>query len=102
MDARDEKQIIKLAREGKQISKICDDFPQYDYWDVYCAVYGAGEKSALGTKRMITNRLNWLLKSSPQQQTDLIEEINDLVWHLYTRYQESQKKLDEIRHIINR
>lgn len=93
MDDRDKKQIIQFAREGMQITKICDAFPQYDYWEVYWAVYGAGEKSSLGTKRMISNRLKKMVAVSPSEQAELIEEINELVWHLYTRYQESQKKL---------
>lgn len=102
MDDRDEKQIAKLAREGKPISKICEDFPDYDYWDVYCAAYYAGERSSVGVKRMITNRLNKLDSANQKQQEELISEIKDLVWHLYVRYQEGQQKLDEIRKIINR
>lgn len=100
MDERDIRQIAKLASEGKQISKISDDFPQYDYWQVYWAVYGAGEKGPVGTKKMITNLLNKLTAASPEEQAALIEEINDLVWHLYNSYQESQKKLDAIRQVI--
>ena len=103
MDERDSKQMIQLAREGKTISKIWEqDFPVYDYCDIYCAVYGAGEKSSLGTKRMITNRLNKLVSAKGKQRDELITEINELVLHLYTRYQEGQQKLDDIRNIINK
>lgn len=103
MDKRDSEKIIQLAREGKQISKIWDeDFPNYDYWEIYVEVYGAGEKSSVGTKRMITNRLNKLSSLPQKEQDEVIKEIDELVWHLYSRYKESQHKLDEIRAVINR
>lgn len=103
MDKRDSEKMVQLAREGKQISKIWEeDFPQYDYWDVYVEVYGAGEKSSLGTKRMITNRLNKLSSIPKREQDELIQEIDELVCYLYNRYKESQQKLDDIRGVINR
>lgn len=103
IDKRDAEIMIRLAREGKQISKIWEeDFPQYDYIDIYVTIYGAGERSSLGIKRMITNRLQLLEKSPKKQQKEIIQEIDDLVCRLYYRFQESQKKLDEIRSVINR
>lgn len=103
MDKRDSEKMIQLAREGKQISKIWDeDFPQYDYWEIYVEVYGAGEKSSVGAKRMITNRLNKLSSLPKNEQDELIKEINELVCYLYDRYKESQQKLDDIRAVINR
>jgi len=44
----------------------------------------AGEPSAVGTKRKITNRLEKLKKVNPGQE-ELVEEINGFVWHLYHR-----------------
>jgi len=103
MDKRDSEKMIKLAREGKQISKILqEDFPNYDYWDIYCEIYGAGERSALGVKRMITNRLCKLTATPANEQQVIIDEINDLVYHLYSRFKENQEKLDEIRSTIAR
>lgn len=103
MDKRDSEKMIQLAREGKQISKIWEeDFSQYDYWDIYVEVYGAGEKSSLGTKRMITNRLYKLSSLSKKEQAELIKEIDELVCYLYDRYKESQQKLDDIRAVVNR
>lgn len=90
--------MIKLAREGKEITKIMkEDFPDYNYWDIYCEIYGAGERSVLGVKRMITNRLNKLTALPANEQQEIIEEIDNLVCHLYSRFKESQEKLDEIR-----
>jgi hypothetical protein len=103
MDKRDSDKMIQLAREGKGISKIWeDDFPNYDYWDIYIEVNTAGEKSSVGIKRMITNRLNKLPSLGKKEQQDLVNEINELVWHLYVRYKESQQKLDKIRGIITK
>ncbi|MGE7811246.1 hypothetical protein [Lysinibacillus capsici] len=103
MNKRDSEEMIRLAKEGKEISKIwSEDFNEYDYWEVYTEVYGAGERSSLGVKRMITSRLNKLAGTNNQEdREELIEEINELIWHLYSRYKESQQKLDEIRAIIN-
>ncbi|GIO06270.1 hypothetical protein J31TS6_22980 [Brevibacillus reuszeri] len=101
MDHRDSEKIIRLAREGKQISKIWEeDFPNYDYWEIYVEVHAAGERSSLGIKRMITGRLNKLQTVNGTEREEIIQEIDDLVSHLYSRYKESQKKLDEIRGII--
>jgi len=101
LDKRDSQKIIQLAREGKQIAKIWrEDFPQYDYWDIYVEAYAAGEKSAIGVKRMITTRLDKITSSTVEKQKELVDEIGELVGHLYSRYQEGQKSIDNIRKII--
>lgn len=102
-DERDIEKMVKLAREGKQISKIWEeDFPKYDYWDIYMGIHEAGEKSALGTKKKITHRLNKLETVPKREQEPIIDEIRELVDHLYIRYMESQKKLQEIRNVIEK
>ena len=64
MKKRHIKKAKQLASEGKQISKIYkEDLPNCDYWDIYWAVHEEGEKSALGVKRTITNRLNTLTET---------------------------------------
>jgi len=103
LDNRDSEKMKKLAREGKLISKICgEDFPQYSYSDVYAEIYGGGERSAMGVKKMISSRLKKLPSLSTKEQSDLIDEINDLVWDLYNRNKESQQKLEDIRAVIER
>lgn len=63
---------------------------------------GAGKRSSVGVKRMITARLNKLANTdSKADREDLIEEINDLVLRLYTRYKASQQNLEQVRDIIN-
>jgi len=102
MTNQDKEKMVLLAREGKRISKICkEDFQdEYTYDDVYFEVYAEGERSAMGVKRMISNRLKKLSTLSPQEQEKMIEEIDDHVWYLYSRYKESQTRIEDIRNII--
>lgn len=68
----------------------------------YFEVHGAGERSSVGVKRMITARLNKLIEADDKQnRIEIIDELNELVYHLYSRYKSSQQKLDEIRSILN-
>lgn len=98
INKRDAEKMKNLVREGKQISRIVDeDFPQYDYWDVYYEVYGAGEQSAQGVKWMITKRLNQLSSVDTQERQRIVEEVGELVWYLYENYKISRRKLDSIR-----
>jgi hypothetical protein len=41
-------------------------------------------------------------RTVPKREQQEIDEINELVSHMYTRYRDSQKKLDEIRGVISR
>jgi len=98
MNSREIAEMQTLAREGKQISKIKDEnYPKYEYWDIYNAVYGDGGRSARGTKKMISSRLNTLAGANKRERNEIIEEIHNLVWHLYDSLKSSQKKLDAIR-----
>ena len=98
---RDAGTIKNLAKEGKQISKIvAEDFPEYDYWDVYSVVYAARGQSAQGIKWMITNRLNQLVGANAQDRQSIIDELNDLIWNLYENYKSNQRKLDSIRRTL--
>jgi hypothetical protein len=99
----DSAMMIKLAQEGKQIAKIWrEDFPKYEYQDIYFEVYGNGERSAKGLKVMITNRLNSIQgTSSKKQQKLIIDELHDLVWHLYEQHKSNQKKIDSIRKALD-
>ena len=101
---QDREKIIELAREGKQLTKIMEeDFPEYEYWEIYEVVYSDGGKSALGVKRTIANRLKTLRDPnlSDDEKEEIIDEIDELVWHLYDSLKTSQSKLDAIRKIMN-
>ncbi|MGN5044517.1 hypothetical protein [Aeromonas veronii] len=104
MEKKHALEIQKLVREGKQISKVMEEnFPEYEYWDIYMAAYDGGERSALGVKRMITNRLNKMVESrKSSERKEIQEELDALVWHLYESLKDSQKKLEKIRRIINK
>jgi len=99
---KDKAAIHSLVKEGKPISKILkEDFPEYEYWEIYEVVHAGGGKSALGTKRMIANRLITLSNSGKKQERDaIIEEIDDLVWHLYKSLKSNRRILDKLRKII--
>lgn len=95
---KDSQKMQRLAQEGKQISRIQkEDFRDYSYWDVYIEVYGAGERSSRGIKRMIAERLNKLISSPKNERRIIVSEIDELVWHLYDNHKINQKKIDAIR-----
>lgn len=98
----DSKKMQRLAQEGKKISAIRkEDFPKLSYWDVYVEVYGAGKRSALGVKRMITTRIEAVAASkSKKERMAIAEELQELVWHLYDNHKLNQAKLAKIRAIL--
>ncbi len=50
--------IQALAAEGKQITKImAEDFPEYEYIEIYEATSDSSWKTTQGVKRAITKRL---------------------------------------------
>ncbi len=104
MNKKDKSEIQALAQEGKQISKIMEqDFPEFDYWDIYEAVYNGGGQSALGVKRTIANRLTLLVNTGKKhEREEIIEEVENLVWHLYDSLKSSQKKLQAIRKALDK
>jgi len=104
MIKKDKTAIQALAKEGKQLSKIMEqDFPEYEYWEIYEAVYDSGGKSALGVKRTIANRLNTLANTRKKdERTEIIEEVEELVWHLYGSLKNSQQKLQAIRKALEK
>lgn len=104
MNKKDKSGIQVLAQEGKQISKIWEqDFPEYDYWEIYEAICDGGGKSALGVKRTIANRLTTLAETRKKdERAEIIEEVEELVWHLYESLKTSQVKLQAIRTALDK
>ncbi len=74
-----------------------EDFKEYSYWYIYIEVYGSGERSSLGIKRMITGRLNKLISAPKNERRLILKEIDELVWHLYENHKINQQKIDAIR-----
>ena len=98
---KDAKKMQQLAQEGKQISRIVqEDFPTLDYLDVYIEIYGSGERSSRGIKRMITTRLNNLINATKDKIRVIVDELQELVWHLYGNHKKNHEKLDKIRKVL--
>lgn len=95
----DSKKMQRLAQEGKKISAIHkEDYPQFGYWDIYVEIYGAGKRSAMGVKRMITSRINAVAESkSKQERLEIAAELQELVVHLYSDHKKNHVKLAKIR-----
>src|ERR1017187_6020891 len=88
----------RLAQEGKTIANINrEDFPDYEYYDIYDVVYAGGQMSARGTKKMITNRLKSLSTATQQQQQTIIDDIGGLVEHMYNNVKANQQTMERIR-----
>lgn len=99
---KDVKRIRQLVGEGKNISKVMEeDFPKYGYWEIYNAAAEGDERSAMGVKRMIANRLKKLDGAAQAERDQFIEQLDDLVWNLYQRLKSNQKKLASIREIVD-
>ncbi|MDP2168301.1 MAG: hypothetical protein Q8J64_08235 [Thermodesulfovibrionales bacterium] len=101
---KDADSIKRLAKEGKQIKKIMlEDFPAYNYAEIYFTVYSDGGMSALGAKRTISRRLIKLVSTkSKAEREEIINEVDELVLHLYESVKNSQKKLDSIRKSLSK
>lgn len=99
---KDSEKMVMLAKEGKQIAKIWkENFPEYNYSDIYCEVYGNGERGALGIKKMIAIRLKSIQTATRAEQKAIIQELHDLTWHLYEQHKSNQEKIDKIRKALN-
>ena len=100
---KEKQEMVRLAREGKQIAKIwSENYPQYDYWEIYQVVYEGGESSARGMKSKITTRLNKLVDATTKaERQKLVDEVSQLVSELYENHRSNQKRIDEIRRVIN-
>lgn len=103
----DKKRIKALASEGKNIADIWAQFRKIyaaaDYVDIYWVVYGSGGQSALGVKRTITNRINELvdLRSGNKRRFDeVVDELQQLVNHLYGEHKRNRDKLAKIREAL--
>lgn len=96
------KKMQKLVQEGKQISRIrSEDFPQYEYWEIYCEVYSTGGQSAQGIKKMITTKLNSLVDAHKPDRRVIVEELQGLVLSLYRNHKLNHTKLDKIRKALD-
>ncbi|MCH7820043.1 MAG: hypothetical protein IIB40_10880 [Candidatus Marinimicrobia bacterium] len=102
MTKKDIKLMARLAQEGKQISDIWREyFPNLGYWDVYIEVHGEGQRSSRGIKQMISARLIKIVDATKPQRKIIVNELNELVWHLYLNHKQNQTKIDKIRKALD-
>ena len=103
MDDDDRDMIARLVGEGMQVKQVWEErFPQYTYDEVYWVAHGQGARSALGTQRMISRRLDDLGTAGKAERRALIEEIGDLVWQQYKIIKNNANKLADIRRVLDR
>ena len=89
-----------LIGKGMTIAQLAQNYPAYDYLEIYWEVNDA---SFLGKKRTITNRLKKLVtcKSRPERKA-LSEEAQALLDELYHTLKDNSKKLIEIDRILRK
>jgi len=68
------------------------------YWEIMGVIYGAGVRTAIGTKSAIARRCKKIREAVTDDRIKkLVKEIDDLAWQLYKMIKDNQKRLDEIR-----
>ena len=104
MTKKDKASIQTLAAEGKQITKIlAEDFPEYEYIEIYEAASDSTWKTTQGVKRSITKRLKTLTTTRKKpERIEIIEELSDLTCHLYDSLTKCQRKLSAIRKTLDK
>ena len=51
---------------------------------------------------MITNRINSLIENKRgSERAEIAEELNELVWHLYSNHKKNHNKLTQIREALD-
>ena len=97
---RELSEMNDLVGKGMTIAQLAQDYPDYDYWEIYWQVNDA---SFLGKKRTITNRLKKLVtcRSRPEREA-LAEEAQALLEELYRTLKGNSKKLIEIDRILRK
>lgn len=95
----DRDRIARLVREGRKITEVWrEEFPEFDYDDVYWAAYGRGARSAQGAKKMITSRLRRARRTKGRERrAEILDEIDGLVTALYEDHKRMARKLRSIR-----
>ena len=89
-----------LVEKGMTMAQLAQNYPAYDYWEIYWEVNDA---SFLGKKRTITNRLKKLVTCKSRREREaLAEEAQALLDVLYHTLKGNSKKLIEIDRILRK
>jgi predicted urease superfamily metal-dependent hydrolase len=101
LEEKDQQKMIQLAKEGKPLVQIYrEDFPDYDFWEVFDTIKDAGARGALSVKHEITTKLKKLPSQSKEEQEVVVKELDELVSYLYKGLQDNRKKLNKMRAIL--
>ncbi len=85
---------------GKTISQLAEEYPQYDYREIYWEVNDA---SFLGKKRTLTNRINKLINAKTKaERQEIAEEAKEILNDLYRSLKSNSKKLVDIDRILRK
>lgn len=96
----DLEKINLLIEAGSNISEVANQFPVYDYWEIYWA---ADDYSLLGKKRMISNRLVKIREEENNTNRNmLIDEIQDLFNDIYQISKKNGNKLIKMSQILSK
>ena len=86
--------------KGATIAQLAQDYPAYDYWEIYWTV---NDSSFLGKKRAITNRLNRLVTCRSKSEREVLaDEAKALLNELYDALKGNSKKLIEIGRVLGK
>ena len=86
----------QMASESKTIVQISKEL-KVDYWQVWNHV-----RSWQGTKWIITNRLNLLVKEKDQSNREqLVNEVAECISYLYDQGKQMGNKIDRARKLLN-
>ena len=97
---RDLSEMNDLLGKGMTIAQLAEDYPAYDYWEIYWEVNDA---SFLGKKRTITNRLKKLVTCKSRSDREVLaEDAQALLNELYDTLKGNSKKLIEIDRILRK
>jgi hypothetical protein len=87
-----------LLSKGKTIADISKKYPQYDYWEIYWQV---NDRSFLGKKRTITNRLKSIVGEKDKAvRENLANEAQLLLDEMYQQLKANSAKLIEINRVL--
>ena len=97
---RELSEMNRRIERGATIAQLAQDYPKYDYLEIYWSVNDA---SFLGKKRTITNRLNSLATCNSRSKREVLaKEAQALLNELYGTLKGNSKKLTQIGRILGK
>ena len=91
----------EMARRGRMISTIAREL-RVDYGDVWTFLSSVDAYSWLGAKRIVTNRLNAMVKSSRSStRQELADQAYDMVEYLYYAAKTLGDQVHKIKEVLD-